>query len=332
MIDTTARLTYDDFLAAAEAAGRAPSLHNSQPWRLRLRDGAMEVLTEPGRRLPVADPSGWAVRIACGAAVFNARLALVVGGTPVEVRLRPEASEPDLLARLCPLPARPATPAEIALHGAIRRRHSNRRPFADTPVPVPSRARLIEAAREERAWLDLLVGAGPLTAVGEIAQAADRVLNRSPDYRAEVADWTRPETAATDGVPVAAGGPSPEPHDLLSDRDAGGYRRAPGRDYETEPLVAILGTTGDTPTDQLVAGQALQHVLLTCTDAGLSASMLSQPIEVASAREMLRLALGRSGSPQMVIRIGYGEPSPGTQRRPVLDTIDPSSISGRPSG
>jgi nitroreductase len=322
MIGTTSGLDRATFLAAAEAAGRAPSLHNSQPWRFRLRAGAMEVLADPARRLAVADQSGWAVRIAVGAAVFNARLALAVRHTPVEVRLRPDSSEPDLLARLSPLPARPATPVEIALHAAIPRRHSNRRPFADAPVPVPSRTRLIEAARDERTWLELLVGAGPLTAVGEIVRAADRVLNRDPEYRAEVAAWTRPDAATGDGVPIAAGGPSPEPHDLLALRDFGGRPRAAGADFETDPLVAILGTTGDTPTDQLVAGQALQRVLLTCTDAGLSTSMLSQPIEVASAREMLRTALGRSGSPQMVIRIGYGEPSGDTPRRPVADTVD----------
>jgi hypothetical protein len=317
---TAAALTHAGFLAAAEAAGRAPSLHNSQPWRFRLRAGAMEVLADPARRLPVADPSGWAVRVACGAAVFNARLALAVRAMPVEVHLRPDPSEPDVLARLCPLPVRPATPAEIALHGAIRRRHSNRRPFADTPVPVPSRTRLIEAAREERGWLDLLVGPGPLMAVGEIVRAADRVLNRSPDYRADVAAWVR-DSPSCDGVPVAAAGPGPEPHDLLALRDFGGHPRAPGRDFETDPLVAVLGTTGDTPTDQLVAGQALQRVLLTGTDAGLSTSMLSQPIEVPSARELLRVALGRSGRPQMVIRIGYGEPPASTPRRLVLDTV-----------
>jgi nitroreductase len=321
MIGTAVELTHDVFLAAAEAAGRAPSLHNSQPWRFRLRAGAMEVLADPARRLPVADPTGWGVRIACGAAVFNARLALAVRGTPVEVRLRPDPAEPDVLARLCPLPARPATLAESTLHAAIARRRSNRRPFADALVPAPARVRLLAAARDEGAWLDLLVGAGPLTAIGEIARAADRVLNRDPDYRAEIAAWRRLDGGAGDGVPVSAGGPSPESYDLLAVRDFGGPPRAPGRDFETDPLVAVLGTPGDTPIDQIIAGQALQHVLLSATDAGLSSSMLSQAIEVSSARDRLRTALGRSGSPQMVIRIGYGEPAPATPRRPVLATL-----------
>jgi nitroreductase len=322
--------TGDAFLAAAEAAGRAPSLHNSQPWRFRLRAGAMEILADPTRRLVVADPTGWAMRIACGAAAFNARLALAVRDTPVVVRLRPEPTEPDLLVRLCPLPARPPTPADRDLHTAIPRRRSNRRPFHDQPVPLPARARLVQAAREEGAWLELLVGAAPLGAVGEIVRAADRVLNRDPDYAAEIARWTRPG-AGVDGVPSQAGGPSPEPGDLLAQRDFGGRPRAPGRDFEAEPLVAIIGVVGDSAVDQLTAGLALQRVLLTAADAGLSSSMLSQPIEVPTAREMLRTALGRSGTPQLLIRFGYGQPAAATPRRPVGDTIVGSGPDPRPA-
>ena len=70
------------FLAAVAAAVRAPSMHNTQPWRFRLADGALEVLADHRRRLPRADPHGWALRVACGAAVFNARLAFAVAGCP----------------------------------------------------------------------------------------------------------------------------------------------------------------------------------------------------------------------------------------------------------
>ena len=85
----------------------------------------------------------------------------------------------------------------------------------------------------------------------------------------------------------------------------------------------MLGTSGDLATDRLRAGHALQRVLLTITDLGLACSMVSQPIEVASAREALRLALGRYGTPQMVLRIGYGDPGVQTPRRPPADVIDP---------
>src|SRR4051794_20247012 len=99
-VDTTTALDGALFRTAVEAAIRAPSLHNTQPWRFRPRDGALEVLADRSRRLPAADPHAWALRIACGAAILNARLAFAVAGCPAQVRLRPDPAQPDLLARL----------------------------------------------------------------------------------------------------------------------------------------------------------------------------------------------------------------------------------------
>jgi nitroreductase len=309
-----------DLRIAAAAAIRAPSLHNSQPWRFRLRNGTVEVLADPRRQLAVADSTGWAVRIACGAAVFNARLALAAGGTPAEVVLRPDHCQPDLVARLEPGVSRPATYAETDLFAAVSRRHSNRRPFWPDPVAPEIRVRLIEAARAESAWLDLLVGMTALSGFAEIAQSADRVLRRDASYQAEMSTWTHTD-AAPDGIPVTAGAPAAEPQDLLPQRAFSERRRAPGRDFEPEPLVAILGTSGDLPQDQLIAGQALQRILLTLTDAGLACSMMSQPIEVPAARDQLRRSLSRTGMPQMALRIGYGQPGPPTARRDLDEVL-----------
>lgn len=309
-----------DLRRAAAAGIRAPSLLNSQPWLFRLRDGAIEILADPERRLAVADRAGWAARLACGAATFNARLALAVTGKPAEVILRPDSGQPHLIARLSPGPDRPATYAEEDLYAAIWRRYSNRAPFWPDPVPPQERMRLIEAARTEGAWLDLLVGMTALSGFAEIAQSADRVLRRDVGYQAEMATWTHSD-ASPDGVPVTAGAPVGEPQDLLPQRAFSDRRRAPGRDYEPEPLVGVLGSPGDRPADQIAAGQALQKVLLTATDGGLATSMISQPIEVPAARDQLRRALGRSGVPQLAVRIGYGSPGHPTPRRDVAEVI-----------
>ena len=193
-------------------------------------------------------------------------------------------------------------------------------------VPVAARTRLVEAARAEAAWLELVTGTAPVGAVAEIANAANRVLSRNADYVAELATWTRRGDDTRDGVPAAVGGPSPEPQDLFPQRILSDRDRAPGRDFESEPLVAILGTAGDSLSDQLKAGYALQRVLLTIADLGLAASMLSQPIEVPAAREQLRLALGRFGAPQIVLRVGFGQPAAMTPRRDPAEVIDAARV------
>ncbi|WP_084599560.1 Acg family FMN-binding oxidoreductase [Actinoplanes subtropicus] len=313
--------TYDhtDLRHAAQAGIRAPSLHNSQPWLFGLRDGTIEIRVDPGRHL-ATDRSGWAARMACGAALYNARLALTAGGRPAVVDAHPDPADRDLIARLTPGNPRPPTYAEAELYDAIPRRYSNRGPFWPAPVPAGVRRALLGAAADELAWLDLLVGATSLAAVSEIAYSADRVLRRDARYQAELAGWTHADRAP-DGVPSRAGAPLPEPQDLLPQRLFTDRRRLPGRDYEPEPLVGVLGVAGDRPADQIRAGQAMQKVLLAATAAGLDTSMISQPIEVPAARDQLRRALGRAGSPQILLRFGYGTPGHPTQRRDVADVL-----------
>ncbi|MDG4825341.1 nitroreductase [Asanoa sp. WMMD1127] len=305
--------------AAVELAVRAPSMHNSQPWRFGLAGGAIEVLVDPAR-LPAIPARDWAGLVSCGAAVFNLRLALAALGRPAVAVVRP-SGDAALVARLVPDAPRPPSGAERALCAAIPRRHSNRAPFSTAKVPADLRFRLREAARAEGGWLDLIIGTSAVDALAEVVNAANRVLRRDEAYADELARWRR-DTISPDGVPVRAAGYAPEPQDLLPMRAFGGRTRPPGRDYEPEPLVAVLGTATDGPADQVTAGQALQRVLLTATDAGLAVSLFSQPIEVPVARERLRSALGRQGVPQMVLRVGYGHPGQPSLRRPAAAVID----------
>ncbi len=276
------------FVDAVTSAVAAPSLHNSQPWRFRLdrETDTVQVRADRARAMRVPDPSGWGMRAALGAATYNLTLAFAVAGQPMEIAWLPVNTDPDLHAVLTPGPARPATAEQERLYRAIPLRHSNRAPFRSEPVPLHARTEILRAAREELAWVELVTGVAPVAAVAQITQAAQQVLDREPGYHPELrAAWT-------------------------------------GRDDGADPLVVVLGTAGDLAADHLRAGYALQRVLLTITDLGLSSSMFSQPIEVPSAREQLRLALGRYGTPQMVLRVGYGDVGPRSGRRPIADVID----------
>ena len=57
--------------AAAQFAGLAPSIHNTQPWRWRLVGPVLELRAERQRQLGVTDPSGHLLLISCGAALHH---------------------------------------------------------------------------------------------------------------------------------------------------------------------------------------------------------------------------------------------------------------------
>jgi hypothetical protein len=91
--------------------------------------------------------------------------------------------------------------------------------------------------------------------------------------------------------------------------------------FESKPIITVLYTSGDTAHEWLQAGQALQRVLLTATVHGLSATPLTQPLEIPELRE--RLDDPRDGRivAQVVLRLGYGPPPPRSRRRPLTDVL-----------
>lgn len=326
---TTTAIDVATFRNAVSAAVRAPSVYNSQPWRFALRDGEIDVRIDPYRLLPIADPDRWSARIACGAAVTNMRLSLAVAGLQTHARLWPVPTDPLLVATIIADGAQIASPRQQALHAAISRRHSNRHPFFDADVPQDARARIAAAAQETGAWLSLVSERVAVARIADIVREAEHQLRSNAAYVAEMNAWISRSKVEPAGIPFDAAGTAPAEQDLLAMRDYGGKVRAEGRDFESDPLLAVLGTAGHSRYDDVTAGMALQLVLLTATDDRLATSMLSQPVEIPAARADLASAVGRDDVPQMIIRLGFGSPVASSPRRPIDTAID-TAVDQRP--
>jgi nitroreductase len=317
------RQVIDDLLRAAVAA---PSMHNTQPWRFRIRDAdhTIELRADPARTLPFGDPHGRAAHIACGAALFNLGMAAAVAGLEPDIRLLPDPGQPLLLAEISLGGRHRATPWERELHAAIPRRQTNREPFSNRAVPPGARADLAEAASLEGGILHFL-DRDEAGRVLSLVADAERGLLADPAYRAELARWAGGQRDR-DGIPGSALGPSaPESLAPVRDFTSGGHPK-PVRYawFEEHPQLAVLSVRSCDRRDLLRAGQALQRVLLTATNLGISACPLTQPLETADAWQIRDPRSGPE-QPQMILRIGYGLPiPPGAPRRPLADVLDRS--------
>lgn len=317
-------LSGEDVRAVLLAATAAPSLHNSQPWQFRCSSAALELHADPRRATPAADPDHRELLLACGAALFNLRMAIRARGVHPAVALLPDPDRPDLLAVVRPHTRRPVTALDRALCDAIPRRRTNRGPFLPRPFPASLLNGLRQAAKLERAWLATLTPA-QLPVLRTLVRHAHEVQQRDPAFVAEWGHWTGRDANSTDGVPARSSGPLPEPHDqwVLRDFSAGqAPARRQGKDFEPQPLIVIIGSFHDLPLAHLQAGQGMQRVLLTVTSAGLAASFLSQVVEVPETRRRLRELIGGGLWPQAVLRLGYGSPVPATSRRPLEDVVE----------
>ncbi|HWC84056.1 MAG TPA: nitroreductase [Pseudonocardiaceae bacterium] len=303
------------------AATAAPSVHNSQPWRFVLTDTAIELHADPDRALPATDPAQQELVLACGAALLNLRLAVRGFGMRPDIRLLPDPLRPTLLATVRPQGFQSLTVGERSLREAITRRRTNRRPFRPDPVPADVLAELHEAAGREHATLETLT-VGQLTELRGLLRQAHEIQWRDPAFRAEWRAWTGRPDGQSDGVPARSAGPVPEARDEWLFRDFGSTReRLPGKDFEPEPRIVVIGSFHDLPLARVQAGQAMQRVLLTATASGLAASFLPQVVEVAQTRAALREILGGVW-PQTVLRLGYGSPVAATPRRSLARVLE----------
>lgn len=330
MTDTFLGLSRDRVRALLTTAVRAPSVHNTQPWRFAAHADRLELSADPDRRLRYADPLDKGLRLSCGAVLMNLRLLLQDNGIRPIVSLLPADDEQDLMAVV--RPGGVVTPSDETrrLVAAIPRRVTNRAPFLDAQVPVESRVALERAVQSEGAWAHVVDDPAERAAVRKLIATAHREQLAVAGYRDEWTAWTsgRPEH---EGVPARSAGPLPAPQDEWVHRDFSdgrGRTRVPGKDFEPDPLIIVLCSFFQGRLAELVAGQALQSLLLTATDLGLSASLLSQPLEVEHTRAELGRIVGPALHPQTILRIGFGSPVPPTPRRAVEDVFIDMSPDG----
>jgi nitroreductase len=300
------------------AAARAPSVHNTQPWRFRVGPDAVELWTDPRRKLR-ADPSGREMLISCGAALFGLRLAVrSLGYLPV-TELLPDPARLRLMARVRTGAAAPPNGLERQMLDAVPHRHTHRGPFAPGPLPPGLLAGLQHDALAEGATLALVTGGLAYDRLERITAAAARRGNLSPRARADVRRWTRMAAdKVRDGIPataLATGTGRPPGRLPQRDFDLGrGIARLPSGGAPPS-ATAVLVTSGDRRADWLRAGQALYRLLLHAASQWIFASLYTQPLEDAVTRDLIRSQLTLPGRPQMLLQFGHATTASPTARR-----------------
>jgi nitroreductase len=299
-------------VAAVQQALRAPSVHNTQPWRWRVGHAAVELHADRTRHLAATDPDRRDLVLSCGAALHHLLVGIAHRGLGARVDRLPDPEDADHLATvtLCPGAGLPADPGLLR---AIERRRTDRRRMSPEPVPPDLLAVLGEHAR--RAGAVLVPVPGPVLRERLTAALVDAAARQAwtPGYPAELALWTRRYAGARDGVParnVAApvvGRSSATPLRQFPRSGLAQPRSEPGHTVDADGAeLLVVGTPDDTAVDRLRAGEATSAVLLAATRLGLASTPLSQAVEVETTRRAIRReVLHGPEQPQLVLRIGW---------------------------
>ncbi|HVW44849.1 MAG TPA: NAD(P)H nitroreductase, partial [Amycolatopsis sp.] len=295
----------DDFTVetAVALACRAPSVHNTQPWQWRVGDRTVHLYADPERQLPETDPDGRDLLLSCGAALHHLRVGLAALGWRAEVHRLPNPADRNHLAAV-ELHRHEPTREDTELAAAIPHRRTDRRRHSSWPVPRADIELLARRAATEGALLRAADNHARYYLARAIFSAA-RQHAGDPAYQVELAAWSG-RHASPDGVPSAsAPAPDPTPGALpgrsFADPGLAQPEGAAGENDET--VLLALATTSDDRMSQLRAGEATSAVLLTATVLGLASCPLTEPLEIADTRELVRTQVTEGSYPQMVLRI-----------------------------
>ena len=311
-----ATFTSANLASVVATAARAPSVHNTQPWRFRNTDDIIELHADPDRLLTQIDPAGRELMISCGAALFGLRLGLRNLGYLPTVELWPDPAQPWLVARAWPDGHVAMNAIEAELLAAVPHRHTHRGPFSPGEVSPRLLAALAVDAAAEGSELRFVDEPGLVSDLAALVDLAAAEQDASAEITAETRRWLRPAgSQARDGVPARAafgGGGQVAPR--FRQRDFGA---ADAEDSAGEPpaVTAVLATAADTADDWLRAGQALNRLLVRAATRWVFASLQSQPLESPRYRQQVRDLLALRGQPQMLLQFGRANTAAATPRR-----------------
>jgi nitroreductase len=311
------------------AAVLAPSHWNSQPWRWEVDQGAIRLVADVSRALPVTDPDRRGMMVSLGAALENLLVAARAYGLRPNVAYFPHDGAGDVVAQVS------WTAGEVRrdrqLFAAILERRTNRRNYDERGIFMQNRAQLSAQIPEDVRlhWLD---DRDEIHAIGDLVHDATREQVLDPRAQGERMSWMRFETKESrrrgDGITVDAlelGGPARwmagryfNPKSWFLRYGAGSAAKQAREGLRSAGALALLCTPTRSEPARVAGGQAYERFALKATQLGIAHQPMNAPIEVERFRgELLRRFRATGEDPLMLVRLGHAKQPPPSPRRAV---------------
>lgn len=320
---STAMLATDVLENAVALACRAPSYHNSQPWRWIADPNGLQLFLDTNRVVQT-DRAGRQALISCGAALNHLQVAMAAAGWRANIDRFPNPNNLDHIATIEFSELTSVTDGHRRLVDAIGTRRSDRLPFGLVPDWAGFEALLRSRIDDTVALIDVIADADR-HGLAEATEFTDALRMYDSNYFETMRWWTAPHEA-NEGIPYSA---------LVSAAEAD--RVDVGRTFpvsahsdrrEQVPVdratILVLSAHDNTRRDILGCGEMLSTVLLEATMAGLATCTLTHLTEMSAGCHIVSQLTGRAW-PQVLVRVGQAPAGeqlpPATPRRPLSEVL-----------
>ena len=310
-----------DFIQIASYASKAPSGHNTQPWKFHITDNTITVIPNFEVALPVVDGNNRELFISLGCAVENVCIAANHFGYTTQIA---QCSIKGIILEL----TKNDLTIENPLFHQIEKRQTNRSVYNGNKVSDEMLQQLQSIQKEEAVQFYLAEMGTPFAdTITKYILKGNEIQMNDVAFKNELLSWMRfnkKQVATTqNGLSyLVFGNPSlpgifarPIVRLFLkpnvqnkSDRKKIGF----------SSHFVLCTTQSNTMEEWLDLGRSLQRFLLKTTEMGISYAFLNQPCEITTLSITLQKELPINKEyPTLILRIGYANPVPYSPRKDI---------------
>ena len=310
-----------DFIQIASYASKAPSGHNTQPWKLHITDGTITVLPNLEVALPVVDRNNRELFISLGCAVENLCIAASYFGYTTHII---ECSIEAIILEL----TKNALTIEDSLFHQIEKRQTNRNIYNGNKISDGILQQLQSIPKENGIQFYFTEINTPFAnTITQYIMKGNEIQMADIAFKNELLSWMRfnkKQVEAThNGLSYLVFGNPPLPRILARPivslfLKPNAQNKSDRKKIDSSSHFVVCATQRDTIEEWINLGRTLQRFLLKVTEIGISYAFLNQPCEVAALAFDLREKLPvNKEHPTLIMRIGYAKQIPYSPRKKI---------------
>lgn len=314
-----------DYKKLIEFGIKAPSGHNSQPWKFKIVDGAIQIYPDYSRSLPAVDPNNRELFISLGCAAENIVLAAKAQGLNGTVEVPPDES--------C-ITIRLSQGSAVDGHWLklINQRQSNRSVYSDNPLTKTELETLQSTKPESGVKATIITDTPQKARLIELVEAGNNVQMQDPVFKKELLSWIRfnkrEVQAKGDGLAYDTMGNPALPFRALGKMIAKSFLKPEKQNQHDDrllqnaPALAVFCVKDNNMANWIRAGRYFERFALTATELGIAHSHFNQPFETPNLQAKLKkLNFLQGGYPCLMIRLGHAKSMPRSPRRKIKDVM-----------
>ncbi len=316
-----------DFLKMLEYGIKAPSGHNTQPWKFKINKNNIEVYPNFEQELLIIDKAHRELFISLGCAVANICITANQLGYAYQRKTIQKKNETFIRISL-----NKELVDKNPLFQQIDKRQTNRSVYNSQPISQDTIEKLAKLQINPSVSIYFYQkGTKDFKKLSDFVYEGNRILFSNKDFKRELLDWIRFNKKDIennkDGLAYNVLG-SPSLPQWIGRSIVRSFLKPKSQNKsEKEKILSsshwvLITTFENDPENWILAGEALELFFLKCTELGIAVAFCNQPCEVETLSQELRAEVNINNHyPMLLMRIGYSDKMPYSVRRPLKDAI-----------